>query len=56
MAPTGPDTLVLVSRNGKPVTCRLHPTQARAAGEETELASDMSKVVFFDPKTEERLA
>jgi multiple sugar transport system ATP-binding protein len=53
--PTGPDTLVLVSLNGKPVTCRLHPTQAKGPGEEIELAFDMSKVVFFDPKTEQRL-
>jgi multiple sugar transport system ATP-binding protein len=54
--PTGPDTLVIISLNGKPVTCRLHPTQVRDPGEEIELAFDMSKVVFFDPKTEQRLA
>ncbi len=54
--PTGPDTLVLISLNGKPVTCRLHPGQVKGPGEKIELAFDMSKVVFFDPKTEQRLA
>ena len=30
--------------------------QAKGPGEEIELAFDMSKVVFFDPKTEQRIA
>ena len=54
--PTGPDTLVLIHLNGKEVTCRVHPNEARAPGEDMELAFDMSKVVFFDPKSEARIA
>ena len=53
--PTGPDTMVLVRLNKKDVTCRLHPTQAKGPGEEMEFAFDMSKVVFFDPATEQRM-
>ena len=50
------NTLVLIHLKGKEVTCRVHTMQAKGPGEEMELAFDMSKVVFFDPKTEQRIA
>ena len=53
--PTGPDTLVIVSINGKDVTCRVHPADAKQPGEDMSLMIDMSKAIFFDPETEERL-
>jgi multiple sugar transport system ATP-binding protein len=54
--PTGPDTLVLVLVNGKQITCRVHPARAASPGEDMELMFDLSKAVFFDPKTEQRIA
>ncbi|MDE3010604.1 MAG: sn-glycerol-3-phosphate ABC transporter ATP-binding protein UgpC [Pseudomonadota bacterium] len=53
--PTGPDTLLLVPINGQEVTCRVHPTHACAAGEHLDLTFDLSKAVYFDAKTEQRL-
>jgi len=53
--PTGPDTLLLVPINGKEVTCRVHPTHACRAGEHLDLSFDLSKAVYFDAKTEQRL-
>ncbi len=53
--PTGPDTLVFVTINEKTVTCRIQPTDAKQAGEMMKLMIDMSKAVFFDPKTENRI-
>jgi len=54
--PTGPDTLVLITLNGKEVVCRVHPPEAKAPGEAMDLMFDMGKVVFFDPTTEKRVA
>jgi len=54
--PTGPDTLVLVPVNGKGVTCRVHPAHARQPGQTMALNFDLSKAVFFDPATEQRIA
>ncbi|GAA5185130.1 sn-glycerol-3-phosphate ABC transporter ATP-binding protein UgpC [Niveibacterium umoris] len=53
--PTGPDTLVLVLINGGKVTCRVHPEFARPAGEMLDLQFDLSKAVYFDPDTQERI-
>ncbi len=53
--PTGPDTLIFIRINGKPVCCRVHPEQACAGGQLMELQIDLSKVVFFDPETGNRL-
>lgn len=53
--PTGPDTLVFVSINGKKVTCRVHPDAARGPGETMELMVDMSKTLYFDPESGERI-
>jgi len=54
--PTGPDTLVHVSIDGTGLTCRVHPSSAKSPGEDIELMCDLSKVVYFDPHTETRIA
>ncbi len=54
--PTGPDTLVLIRINGEVVCCRVRPELSCAAGQSMELAFNLSKVVFFDPATEKRIA
>jgi multiple sugar transport system ATP-binding protein len=53
--PTGPDTLVFVKLNGQSTVCRCHPDEAREPGETMELLLDLSKAVFFDPTTEQRI-
>ncbi|WP_137938817.1 ABC transporter ATP-binding protein [Chitinivorax sp. B] len=54
--PTGPDTLTFINLNGKEAVCRVHPSEAKRPGEQMQLAFDMSKAVFFDPKSEARVA
>ena len=54
--PTGPDTLVLIHLNGVPVTCRVHPEAPARPGQLLTLMFDLSKLVFFDPQTEKRIA
>jgi multiple sugar transport system ATP-binding protein len=54
--PTGPDTMVLIHLNDKDVVCRVHPTQAGRPGDAMELAFDLSKAVFFDGQSGERVA
>ncbi len=54
--PTGPDTLVLIHLNGTPVTCRVHPEAAPHPGQSMSLMFDLSKLVFFDPKSEKRIS
>ncbi|MBU2513882.1 sn-glycerol-3-phosphate ABC transporter ATP-binding protein UgpC [bacterium] len=53
--PTGPDTLVIVKINDKSVTCRVQPADAALPGEKMILMVDMSKAIFFDPETENRI-
>ncbi len=53
--PTGPDTLVFITLNGKEAVCRVHPTEARRPGDNMALAFDMSKAVYFDPSSEMRI-
>jgi multiple sugar transport system ATP-binding protein len=53
---TGPDTLVFIRMNGEVVCCRVRPEQAPRANDSMELAFNLSKAVFFDPKTEKRIA
>jgi multiple sugar transport system ATP-binding protein len=53
--PTGPDTLVFIRINGEVVCCRVRPEQACRANDSMELAFNLSKAVFFDPKTEKRI-
>jgi len=53
--PTGPDTMVFATFNQTRLTCRTHPRAAAHPGENIELAFDLSKAVFFDPGTEQRI-
>jgi multiple sugar transport system ATP-binding protein len=54
--PTGPDTLVLIHLNATPVTCRVHPEAHAVPGQAMNLMFDLSKLVFFDPQNEKRIA
>ncbi|MGH8677985.1 MAG: ABC transporter ATP-binding protein, partial [Burkholderiales bacterium] len=54
--PTGPDTLVFTTLNNTVVCCRVRPELACAGGGTMELAFNSSKVVFFDPASEKRIA
>jgi multiple sugar transport system ATP-binding protein len=54
--PTGPDTLVLIRINGEVVCCRVRPEHACTAGQSMALSFNLSKVVFFDPATQKRIA
>ena len=54
--PTGPDTLLFIRVNDTKVVCRVHPTAACQPGKNMRLAFDSSKAVFFDPKSEGRIA
>jgi multiple sugar transport system ATP-binding protein len=53
--PTGADTLIVVRVNGKPVVCRVQPQFAQGHGATMELMVDLSKAVFFDPHSEQRI-
>ncbi len=53
--PTGPDTLVHVQLNDTEVTCRSSPAYAGTPQQQMELALDTSKILFFDPQTEQRI-
>ena len=53
--PTGPDTLISVRLNNTKTICRIHPDTHCLAGDVLALQFDLSKVVFFDPTTEERI-
>ncbi|MFT5676434.1 MAG: multiple sugar transport system ATP-binding protein [Paraglaciecola sp.] len=53
--PTGPDTLVTVRINGAKTVCRIHPTAESKVDKLMPLLLDMSKVVFFDADTEQRI-
>jgi multiple sugar transport system ATP-binding protein len=55
LEPTGPDTLVFVSINGREVTCRVNPKAARPPGQNMKLMVDMSKALLFDPSSEQRI-
>jgi multiple sugar transport system ATP-binding protein len=55
LEPTGPDTLVFVNINGTEVTCRVTPDAVKSPGESMTLMIDRSKVLLFDPQTEERI-
>ncbi|MFT6926807.1 MAG: multiple sugar transport system ATP-binding protein [Psychromonas sp.] len=53
--PTGPDTLITVRINGIKTVCRIHPTSECKLDVLMPLLLDMSKVVFFDAQTEQRI-
>ena len=52
--PTGPDTLAVFQLGGVEVTARL-PPKAVSAKQTVMLAVDASKIVLFDPKSEEAI-
>ena len=53
--PTGPDTLVTIRLNGVKTVCRIHPTAEAQIGKLMPLQFDMSKTVFFDQASEQRI-
>ncbi|ROV57891.1 sn-glycerol-3-phosphate ABC transporter ATP-binding protein UgpC [Vibrio ponticus] len=55
LEPTGPDTIAMFSLNGEEVACRLEPDFVGQAGQVVPLSFDMTKAVFFDAQTEERI-
>ena len=52
---TGPDTLVTVRVNNVKTVCRVHPSAECAPDELMPLQYDLSKAVFFDPQTQQRI-
>ncbi|QUJ69863.1 sn-glycerol-3-phosphate ABC transporter ATP-binding protein UgpC (plasmid) [Photobacterium sp. GJ3] len=55
LEPTGPDTIAMVTLNGQEVACRISPDFEAKAGETLPLSVDLSKAVFFDAATEQRI-
>ncbi len=55
LEPTGPDTLVFILINGTNVLCRVNPKTVKHPGESMKLMIDLSKVLFFDSDTGNRL-
>ncbi len=53
--PTGPDTLVTTSLNQTKVLARVRPDSAGTPGQTMDMMFDMTKAVFFDPDSGERL-
>lgn len=53
--PTGPDTMVFSTFNQSRVTCRTHPRAGAVPGQKIQLSFDLSKAVFFDPDTGQRI-
>ena len=53
--PTGPDTLITIKLNNTKAICRIQPDTVCNVGDIMSLAFDLSKVVFFDASTEERI-
>jgi len=53
--PTGPDTLVYGSINGKRILCRIPPTMAPSSGETMVLDFDLANALLFNPETGARL-
>ncbi len=54
--PTGADTLAVLLVGGREFTARLGPDFPLKPGERGEFHFDLSKLVFFDPRTEQRIA
>jgi multiple sugar transport system ATP-binding protein len=53
--PTGPDTLIFVPINAKEVICRVHPDVPVMPDQKVELSMDISKALFFDPDSGNRI-
>ncbi|MCG9575707.1 sn-glycerol-3-phosphate ABC transporter ATP-binding protein UgpC [Vibrio tubiashii] len=55
LEPTGPDTIAMIKVNEQEVACRLSPEFDVTAGQVAPLHFDLSKAVFFDAATEQRI-
>ncbi|EEX92846.1 ABC-type sugar transport system, ATPase component [Vibrio orientalis CIP 102891 = ATCC 33934] len=55
LEPTGPDTIAMIKVNEQEVACRLSPEFDVIAGQVAPLHFDLSKAVFFDATTEQRI-
>jgi multiple sugar transport system ATP-binding protein len=54
--PTGADTLAVLTLGGQELTARLQPDFPLRPGERGEFGIDLSKLVFFDPQSEQLIA
>jgi multiple sugar transport system ATP-binding protein len=54
--PAGSDTFAVTKLGGKEVVARLRADARIAAGQTAKLAFNLDKAVFFDPKTQSRIA
>lgn len=55
LEPTGPDTIAMIKVNEQEVACRLSPEFDVTAGQVAPLHFDLSKAVFFDAATQQRI-
>ncbi|NOI80438.1 sn-glycerol-3-phosphate ABC transporter ATP-binding protein UgpC [Vibrio tubiashii] len=55
LEPTGPDTIAMIKVNEQEIACRLSPEFDVTAGQVAPLHFDLSKAVFFDAATEQRI-
>jgi multiple sugar transport system ATP-binding protein len=55
LEPTGPETIAMIKVNDQEVACRLSPEVDLRVGEEAQLHFDLSKAVFFDAQTQQRV-
>ena len=53
--PTGSDTLITTRLNQVKVIGRIHPDTECQVGDSLQLKFDLSKVVFFDPETQNHI-
>jgi len=54
--PTGADTLAVLNVGGHELTARLGPDVNLRSGDQARFSLDLSKLVFFDPQTQQRIA
>ncbi|MHC6526857.1 ABC transporter ATP-binding protein [Vibrio proteolyticus] len=55
LEPTGPDTIAMIKVNDQEVACRLSPEFDASVGQVAPLHFDLSKAVFFDAQSEQRI-
>ncbi len=55
LEPTGPDTIAMIKVNQQEVACRLSPELQAKAGESASLYFDLSKAVYFDAESQQRI-
>lgn len=56
LEPTGPDTIAMVTMNGQEVACRISPDFNANVGDTLPFCIDLSKAVYFDATTQQRIA